>query len=63
MSDRRLWLEDVCPSCGARPGLRCQTWRYAAADALLAQRLGMAPPSVSGVQGTAERAMPDAKRP
>ena len=28
MSDRRLWLDDACPSCGARPGLRCQTWRY-----------------------------------
>jgi hypothetical protein len=28
MSDRRLWLEDLCPSCGARSGLRCQTWRY-----------------------------------
>jgi endogenous inhibitor of DNA gyrase (YacG/DUF329 family) len=24
-SDRRLWLEDDCPSCGARPGARCQS--------------------------------------
>ncbi len=28
MSDRRLWLADPCPSCGARSGLRCQTFRY-----------------------------------
>ena len=28
MSDRRLWLEEPCPSCHARPGLRCQTSRY-----------------------------------
>ena len=30
MSDRRLWLEEPCPSCPARPGLRCQTSRYGA---------------------------------
>jgi endogenous inhibitor of DNA gyrase (YacG/DUF329 family) len=24
-SDRRLWLADDCPSCGARPGARCQS--------------------------------------
>jgi hypothetical protein len=29
MSDRRLWLEERCPSCHARAGLRCQTSRYA----------------------------------
>ena len=28
MSDRRLWLEELCPTCGARGGLRCQTSRY-----------------------------------
>jgi predicted nucleic acid-binding Zn ribbon protein len=28
MSDRRLWLEEACPTCGARSGLRCQTSRY-----------------------------------
>jgi predicted nucleic acid-binding Zn ribbon protein len=28
MSDRRLWLEEPCPTCGARGGLRCQTSRY-----------------------------------
>ena len=28
MSDRRLWLEEPCPTCGARSGLRCQTSRY-----------------------------------
>ena len=28
MSDRRLWLEEACPTCGARVGLRCQTSRY-----------------------------------
>ena len=28
MSDRRTWLQEPCPSCGARPGLRCQTGRY-----------------------------------
>ena len=28
MSDRRLWLEQPCPSCHARSGLRCQTSRY-----------------------------------
>ena len=28
MSDRRLWLEEACPACGARSGLRCQTSRY-----------------------------------
>ncbi len=30
MSDRRVWLEESCPSCGARAGLRCQTGRYGA---------------------------------
>ena len=30
MSDRRLWLEEACPSCHARVGLRCQTSRYGA---------------------------------
>jgi hypothetical protein len=28
MSDRRLWLEDPCPTCGVQPGLRCQKSRY-----------------------------------
>jgi predicted nucleic acid-binding Zn ribbon protein len=28
MSDRRLWLEELCPTCGARGGLRCQTSRH-----------------------------------
>ena len=28
MSDRQLWLEERCPACGARSGLRCQTSRY-----------------------------------
>ena len=28
MSDRRRWLEEPCPTCGARAGLRCQTFRY-----------------------------------
>jgi hypothetical protein len=28
VSDRRLWLAESCPYCGARPGLRCQTSRY-----------------------------------
>lgn len=28
MSDRQLWLEESCPTCGARSGLRCQTSRY-----------------------------------
>ena len=28
MSDRRLWLEEPCPTCGAPSGLRCQTSRY-----------------------------------
>jgi predicted nucleic acid-binding Zn ribbon protein len=28
MSDRRLWLEELCPTCGVRGGLRCQTGRY-----------------------------------
>ena len=28
MSDRRLWLEELCPTCGPRGGLRCQTSRY-----------------------------------
>ena len=28
MSDRRLWLAEPCPTCGARAGLRCQTGRY-----------------------------------
>jgi hypothetical protein len=26
--DRRLWLSEPCPSCGARSGLRCRTSRY-----------------------------------
>ena len=29
MSDRRLWLDEPCPTCGTRGGLRCQTSRYA----------------------------------
>lgn len=28
MSDRRLWLDEACPTCGAPSGLRCQTSRY-----------------------------------
>jgi len=28
MSDRRPWLEEACPTCGASSGLRCQTSRY-----------------------------------
>jgi hypothetical protein len=28
--DRRSWLSEPCPSCGARSGLRCQTSRYSA---------------------------------
>ena len=28
MSDRRLWLDELCLSCGARPGLRCLTSRF-----------------------------------
>ena len=28
MSDRQLWLQEPCPTCGARSGLRCQTGRY-----------------------------------
>jgi endogenous inhibitor of DNA gyrase (YacG/DUF329 family) len=28
MSDRRLWLAEPCPTCGARSELRCQTSRY-----------------------------------
>ena len=28
MSDRRLWLDEVCPDCRAAPGLRCQTDSY-----------------------------------
>jgi endogenous inhibitor of DNA gyrase (YacG/DUF329 family) len=28
VSDRRLWLAEPCPYCGARSGLRCQTSRY-----------------------------------
>jgi len=28
MSDRQLWLQEPCPTCAARGGLRCQTSRY-----------------------------------
>jgi hypothetical protein len=28
VSERRLWLEEQCPTCGAPSGLRCQTSRY-----------------------------------
>jgi hypothetical protein len=28
MSDRLLWLAEPCATCGARAGLRCQTFRY-----------------------------------
>jgi len=28
MSDRQLWFEEPCPTCGVRGGLRCQTSRY-----------------------------------
>jgi len=28
MSDRRRWLEEPCPTCGAHSGLRCQTSRF-----------------------------------
>ena len=27
MSDRRLWVDEPCPTCGARSGMRCQTSR------------------------------------
>jgi hypothetical protein len=33
--DRRLWLAEPCPSCGARAGLRCQTSRFAGKPARL----------------------------
>ena len=35
MSDRRLWLEEPCPTCGTRGGLRCQTSRYSGKPARL----------------------------
>jgi hypothetical protein len=28
VSDRRLWLDEVCPVCRTTPGLRCQTHSY-----------------------------------
>ena len=33
MSDRQPWLEEPCPTCGARSALRCQTTRYGAKPA------------------------------
>ncbi len=33
VSDRRLWLQEPCPTCGVQPGLRCQTSRYRAKPA------------------------------
>ena len=63
MSDRRLWLEEPCPTCGARSGLRCQTSRYsgkpipgAARGARLAAAL------VPDLQGAGGRAVQDADR-
>jgi hypothetical protein len=28
VSDRRAWLDERCPSCGAAPGARCCDWRW-----------------------------------
>ena len=33
--DRRLWLSEPCPSCGARTGQRCQTGRFTGKPARL----------------------------
>ena len=47
MSDRQLWLEEPCPTCGARSGLRCQTGRYGGKPSrfLHAARAGGAAPA------------------
>ena len=43
-SDRRLWLEDGCPSCGARAGVRCKS------------RVGSKPPlRLHGARGWRQR--------
>ena len=51
MSDRRLWLEEPCPTCGARSGLRCQTSRYG----------GKPTPVLHGARGWRHRSCPSCK--
>ena len=54
MSDRQLWLEEPCPTCGARSGLRCQTSRYGGKPiAFVARRARLATPLVPDLQGAA----------
>ncbi|MGZ6569282.1 MAG: zinc finger domain-containing protein [Solirubrobacteraceae bacterium] len=49
-SDRRSWLEDDCPSCGARAGARCQS------------RVGRKPPlTLHGARGWRQRRCPVCK--
>jgi hypothetical protein len=46
-SDRRSWLEDDCPNCGARPGARCKS------------RVGRKPPlTLHGARGWRQRRCP-----
>ena len=64
MSDRRLWLEEPCPTCGARSGLRCQTSRYGGKPTrVLHAARGWRQPIVPDLQGAAGRAVQDADRP
>ena len=52
MSDRWLWLEEACPACGARGGLRCQTSRYSGKPvAGAARRARLAAAIVPDLQG------------
>jgi len=62
MSERRLWLEEPCPSCHARSGLRCQTSRYGGKPSRVLHGARVPPSLVPVLQGAVRRAVPDADR-
>jgi predicted nucleic acid-binding Zn ribbon protein len=72
MSDRRLWLQEPCLTCGARSGLRCQTSRYGGKptrflqkfeELLSAQRQLYRPPGTPAGLRTGDTSRASATRP
>ena len=53
MSDRRLWLDEVCPDCRVAPGRRCQTHFYK----------GKPQSWLHGARGWRQRTCPTCKAP